>query len=177
MKEIDYKFSKKFSDDELLKFEYSPLSWSSKSVYKRIIILCVAILLLFSKYTVAIGVLIIFLLLFTLSMPIWSKRFIRNQNKNSIYQNEEVNYNITNEWIIFSNSNMKSEIKWNRLEVWDKKNNCLVLKLNSFPNIYLPISDLKEKNIYDEIIAICDKNGVEFDNRKSIAKHSRKFTT
>ncbi len=162
MEDFQISFKKALTEEEYIKIQKPEFQKSIKNKYRSIVFLCIGILLLFSKYTIGIGILVI-----TLIILFWSTTFLFNINYKRSYKrtkwlSEELEYGVNQShfWVIGSSFNAK--IEWKNLSVWEVKKGWLILKPDFFPIISFPIKLLKENNVYPQIIELCKLHGVEF---------------
>jgi len=169
MSGFEYQHKKKFSETEYVELERLEINWTLKSIIKKIILIAIGVILLFFKYTIGIGVLVLFLFLFLAFMPLYSKSNMRKQFRETPYWHEELTFGVDQDQFWVTGKSIGAKCKWKNLKVWQIKNNWLTLSVAGIPKLYFPIVDLKENNVYEELLALCHKYGVEFDNPKAKA--------
>ena len=167
MSEFNYQHKKKFSEKEYIEIEKLGMEWSVKSILKKTILIFVGILLLFSKYTIGVGILLLFLFLFLSFMPLFSKSNTRKLFRETPYWQEELTFGVDQEMFWLTSESVEAKCKWKNLKVWQIKDGLLTLAANGIPKMYFPIAGLNENNVYEEVIILCKKFGIEYDNPKS----------
>ena len=173
MEPFEYTFKMKIEKEDYVYFESLRKKWTKKVIIKRLVMLFAGCLLLLNVYTAFFGVALISIVILTSTATIWSRPVLVKNYKDKKYLKDELTFLITSESIGVSSKSLNVKTSWNKLGVWEIRENWLILKTASFPHVYLPVKELHENNLFDRIMKLCNKHGVEFGNIDDIKKKEK----
>lgn len=116
-------------------------------IIKIILVITFTILLYFSQYTIIIGIILSILI-----MSVFFKKILKfgfkNYYKEAIFlHDQKLKYKIDLNGMHIEGEEMNLFTSWSLLKNWQIKNDWLILTASSIPQLYFPVSLLKENKI------------------------------
>jgi hypothetical protein len=156
--EHQYKISEKEYGDV-----FSTLSPKSLNrIFRRTIIVLITILCFFWAYTFVLGLLGMLLILLGFFMPHLIPGSVKKQYHDSKILGVKYTYGVSNEAIWISGKGLDAKASWNLLSVWRIRGNWLILQVERFPEILLPIDQLEANGSFLHVMELVKKYGKEF---------------
>lgn len=140
-------------------------SWPS---WKRGLLLLtlvgIGIALLFSPWTALLGALILLLSALHLAAP-WIDRWApRRSYRDFDYLQGSTLQGVSDTRLWFEGASLRSESTWAGLRVWAIRDGYLVLSASGMPSLYLLESDLRAAGCFDQVLALAQRFGVQYDS-------------
>jgi hypothetical protein len=132
-------------------------SLSSELPFGRRALLGVA--LLFSKYTMLIGILCLCLTVFGRFMSRFFPGVSTNSYREMPFVRHKTTYLVNEQGLTVKSRGRKIFVRWSGIGTWQQKNGWLSVGLPWFPQCLFRISDLKQAGVYDQVVARCRTHG------------------
>lgn len=150
--------------------------WKKKQWLKIFIYGVFGILCLFWTYTFLLGVFLILLFAIFAWAPYIFVFGSGVKFRECPFLQEAITYGVSNERLWLNNSLIEASVPWETVDVWDERDGWLLVAPTGLPELWFPISKLKDAGLYPKIIVLCKKNGVLFNSRAAKSKRlSRRF--
>ena len=167
-----FEYFLKLDKSQYLKIWQTPLSTDkikNKFLKKLILslLLIPVILLLFFKYTIVLGIVItIFIFIFAILIR-FSPKFLKvghryNYDSNKILS-YKLKYTINEKGMKVNGKYIDTFCAWHLLYTWQIRGDWLILTTLGTPQLYLPISILKENGIYNIVMKKVKNYGIQFN--------------
>jgi hypothetical protein len=117
------------------------------------------VVLLFSKYTMLIGILCLCLKVFGRFMSRFFPGVSANSYREMPFVRHKTTYLVDEQGLTVKSRGRKIFVRWSGIGTWQQKNGCLSVGLPWFPQCLFRISDLKQAGVYDQVVARCRTHG------------------
>lgn len=133
--------------------------------YVRVLaLIAVGILLLFSAYTLLIGLILLgsagFIIFVPRMMFPWG---LRSTFRSHLYLRDPLTYGVSEQKLWVRGVNIDATVQWPMLVVWREVEGWLLLSPSGIPPIYLSLSRLKEEGLYDRVKDLAKRNAPEYN--------------
>ncbi|MDP8248665.1 MAG: hypothetical protein P9M00_11045 [Candidatus Tritonobacter lacicola] len=125
-------------------------------------IIIIGILCLFSRYTLVVGIALICLGIIAVVLPHLVPFGARSNFKGHRYLHQKLTYGVMEDGLWIRGKDLDARASWHLLVTWRVLGDWLILSPSGIPQIYLPISKMKESSVYDKILDLARKHGKEF---------------
>ena len=132
-------------------------------------VLGIAVLCLFSKYTLVLGLVLLLFGLLSVVMPRLLPVGAAATYRDSRYLQHELTFRVTDLQLSITSSELECRCTWKNLMVWRERNGWLILSPDGMPQLLLAVQGLKDAGVYDAVLALARENASEFGELK---KHS-----
>lgn len=132
-------------------------SLSSELPFGRRVLLGMA--LLFSKYTMLIGILCLCLTVFGRFMSRFFPGVSTNSYREMPFVRYKTTYLVDEQGLTVKSRGREIFVRWSGIGTWQQKNGWLSVGLPWFPQCLFRISDLKQAGVYDQVVARCRTHG------------------
>ena len=144
--------------------------WSvvpSRSWFRKIrpfVATAAGVVLLFSKYTVLLGL----LLLAWVGAAILFPRIIlpfgtRNLFRTHKYLRDALTYGVSEQQMWVKGARIDASVQWSMLVTWREVEGWLLLSPSGIPPVYLSLSRLREEGLYDRVKDLAMSNAPEYN--------------
>lgn len=130
------------------------------------IALGIAILCLFSKYTLVLGVALLFLGLVSIIMPRLLPVGAAATYRDSRYLQHELTFRVTDLQLSALSSELQCQCTWKNLKVWREHDGWLILSPDGMPQLLLSLQGSKDAEVYDAVLALARENASEYGELK-----------
>jgi hypothetical protein len=130
------------------------------------IILGIAVLCLFSTYTLVLGLVLLLLSLLCVVMPRLLPMGAAATYRDSRYLQHELTFRATDLQLSVTSSELQCQCTWKNLKVWRERNGWLILSPDGMPQLLLSVQRLKDAGVYDAVVALARENASEFGELK-----------
>ncbi|MDQ8205804.1 hypothetical protein [Pelagicoccus sp. SDUM812003] len=140
---------------------------------RKVILAFVAVACYFSAYTLLLGiVLTLFLILGIFTKKI--TKFARTNNyKESKLLKKELTYGLTESHLTVEGQGVFVRIRWSMIKVWQLHDKWLRIGCDQLPAFYFEIEKLKERDLLDRVLSLCNKHGVMFDSKENKERYNQ----
>jgi hypothetical protein len=118
---------------------------------------------LFWRYTAALGVLALMIVVLVVSMPRLVRSATRRRFAESEYLQGPVAYGVSSRGSWLRGQNLGAESEWTGLSKWRELDGWLILFSSGMPPVYLPIAELRSADLYDDVTALARAHGAQLD--------------
>ena len=160
MSHFEYKHSLKLTSDQFAETQ-SLLKKETRRI-RRLVSLLFGIACLFSPYTIVLGIALLFLLALVVFIPKKAPSINKNRFKEFPHLHKKLTHEVTDSELRIHGKEIDFRCSWPNLRFWQLKNNWLILSPNGMPMLLFNITDLKNKNVYDEILSLAKMHGFEY---------------
>ena len=131
--------------------------WTLRSVVRRVIWLALAVTLLFSPYTLILGILLIIALGLIWSFSFWAAP-LQKANFESAPKVPHT-YEVTDRGFSVRTPESFSEALWAQLLSWEEYQGVLRLSARDMQPVYLPVDRLRTAGVYEQVLALAHLHG------------------
>ena len=129
------------------------------------------IVCLFWAYTLILGICVLVLMALALLMPHIVAGGTAHGFRTCLYLHEALTYGVSNEKLWLNGSLIEVKVSWESVDVWDERDDWLRVSPRGSPNLWFPVSKLKDAGIFERTIELCEKHGVRFNSRAARSRH------
>ena len=97
-------------------------------------------------------------------MPSLLPKTVANNFREINYLKQELTYGVSENKLWVKGDQINIELGWQNAAVWDIREEWLKISPNHSPVLWFEIAKLKEANIYENVIELCNKHAVRFDS-------------
>lgn len=124
----------------------------------------VGIVLLFSKYTLLLGVILLGLVLMAVVLPgkilpVGSRSLFRRHT----YLRDALTYGVSDQKLWVKSARIDASVSWSMLGTWRETEGWLVLSPSGIPPLYLSLARLREEGLYGRVRALAASNAPEYN--------------
>jgi hypothetical protein len=159
--------SKMAIDKDLFTKELDPVEFDIKKTFynknKTILLVCLGILMLFWKYTVALGIAILLAVIsmFIVERKVKNPKWIndikwRSRRQNRVFE-EPIRYGFNDYGLLLTSEKVEVKVSWQYLNHYKFKGNWLRVTVYGIPDFFYNIEELKESNVYGSFIVNLEK--------------------
>ena len=121
------------------------------------------VILLFSTYTVLIGLILLGSVGITIFvpgkiLPIGTRSLFRRH----IYLKDPLTYGVSDQKLWVKGGRIDASVQWSMLEVWRETEDWLVLCPSGIPPLYLSLTRLRAEGLYDRVKDLAKRNGKQY---------------
>ena len=125
--------------------------------------IALAIVFLFTTYTLILGVLLLGLIVLSLLLPGKILSFgARSSFHKHEYLRDPLTYGVSEEKIWIRGARIDASVPWSMLATWREVEDWLVLSPSGTPPVYLSLAGLKEEGLYGRVRALAASNAPEY---------------
>lgn len=148
--------------------EYSELTalLSTRRVHRysrRVAIFVVAVLCLFSAYTMLLGVALLLLMALAIWMPHTFKGTGARRHRESQLLGSTLTYGASERALWVHGPGYSAHAPWEFLGYWRIREDWLILPCEGIPIVYLSIPALRAAGVYDQVMGLVHAHGKPFD--------------
>jgi hypothetical protein len=129
---------------------------------RRVAMIAVAIVFLFTPYTLALGLVLLVLIVFSIFNPRIIPAGARSLFHQHRYLRDSLTYGVSEEKLWVKGSRLETNVSWSMLITWRERAGWLVLSPSGIPPIYLALARLKEEGLYEQVHELARQNAEEF---------------
>ena len=139
--------------------------WSprpSSQVIRLVALTLAGIVLLLTKYTLLLGVILLGVVVIAVFLPRTlpgSSRRLFRQHK---YLQDAITYGVSDEKIWMKGHRIDASVSWSMLVTWRETEDWLVLSPSGIPPIYLSLARLREEGLYGLVRALAASNAPQY---------------
>ena len=157
-----FSFEHKYRFDEKTFVELNTLFKRESRNLRYAVCLLVAVVLFYSKYTISLGIGLLLLCSLRLFTPKLLKVGTQSTFNDIKFIKEELTYGVSEKQLWVYGQHLKVNLDWEYAKVWDERSGWLKISSDHCPVFWFKISDLKNKEIYQNVIELCEKYAVKF---------------
>lgn len=148
--------------------EYSELTalLSTRREHKyarRVAIFLVAVLCLFSAYTMLLGMVLLLGIALAIWVPHTFKETGARRHRESRLLSSTLTYGASECALWVHGPGYSAQAAWKFLGHWRIRENWLILPCEGIPTVYLPIAALRAAGVYDQVMGLVRAHGKPFD--------------
>jgi hypothetical protein len=155
-------FEHKHQFDEKTYVELNTLFKRDSRDLRYAICLLIAVLMFYSKYTVALGIALLMLCSLRLFSPKLFKVGAHATFNEMKFIKEELTYGVSEHQLWIYGPHLKVNLDWEYAKVWDERSGWLRISSDHCPTFWFKTSDLKNKEIYQNVVDLCERYAVKF---------------
>ena len=129
---------------------------------RRVALMAVGIVFLFTSYTLALGILLLVLVVISIFTPKVIPAGARSLFQGHRYLRDSLTYGVSEQKLWVKGSRLEGCVSWSMLVTWRERAGWLVLSPSGIPPIYLALARLKEEGLYDQVSGLARQNAKEF---------------
>ena len=129
------------------------------------------IVCLFWAYTLILGILVLVLLPIVMLMPQIIAGGSAYGFRTCAFLQEALTYGVSSKGLWLNGSLIQVRVPWESVDVWDERDGWLRVAPIGSPNLWFPVSKLKDAGIFERTIELCEKHGVRFNSRAARSSH------
>ncbi|WP_136805850.1 hypothetical protein [Desulfosediminicola flagellatus] len=157
-----FSFEHKFQFDEKTYTDLNSLFKKDSKNLRYALFILIAVCMLYSKYTIVLGVSLLLFSCIRFFAPRLLKLGIHSIFSEVKYIKEELTYGINEKQLWVYASHLKVNLDWEYAKVWDEQAGWLRISSDHCPTFWFRVSDLKNKGIYEKVISLCEKYAVKY---------------
>jgi hypothetical protein len=161
--DFDFEHTYKWTKDQYV--ELNRLFSKKTRWMRRILISSFGILCLFWSYTILLGIGTLAMVALVLFTPHIAAGSAAHRFLTSPFLQEKMTYGVSNKGLWMYGSLIEVRMPWNSVQVWDERDGWLRVCPNGSPPLWFPVSKLNDAGIYDQVIELCEENGVRYNSR------------
>ena len=128
------------------------------------------ILLLFTRYTLLIGLILLGLLVLTAFIPRIISFGSRSLFRKHLYLRDALTYGVSDQKLWVKGSKIDASVSWSMLVTWREIEGWLVLSPSGIPPVLLSLARLQEEGLYGRVRALAASNAPEFNKSAQVSK-------
>jgi len=128
------------------------------------------ILLLFTRYTLLIGLSLLGLLVLTAFIPRIISFGSRSLFRKHLYLRDALTYGVSDQKLWVKGSKIDASVSWSMLVTWREIEGWLVLSPSGIPPVLLLLARLQEEGLYGRVRALAASNAPEFNKSAQVSK-------
>ena len=128
------------------------------------------ILLLFTRYTLLIGLSLLGLLVLTAFIPRIISFGSRSLFRKHLYLRDALTYGVSDQKLWVKGSKIDASVSWSMLVTWREIEGWLVLSPSGIPPVLLLLARLQEEGLYGRVMALAASNAPEFNKSAQVSK-------
>ena len=137
-------------------------------VIRLVALIVVGIVLLFTAYTLLLGVILLGVIVMSLLLP---GRILPSAARSSFrehkYLRDAMTYGVSEQRLWVKSARMQASVSWPMLVTWRETEDYLVLSPSGIPPLYLSLARLREEGLYGRVRALAASNAPEYGSRVS----------
>jgi len=155
-KAFEYSYTHQFTENEYIAISTS-YTFSSRLLLPALVG-AIGILLLFSAYTLILGIVCLAFVPLKLFLPKLAERGLHNDfMKRKIFR-QPITYTLTDSELKIQSDGIDGRSSWSHLVSWREYAGWFILKVSGIGTLYFPIVNLKNAGIYDLVVQIAKKH-------------------
>jgi hypothetical protein len=155
---LSFEHTCELSEADYLALHAFVLRYSRRGVTRQVIVAVVGALMLLSVYTAGIGVLLMLTVAFCASLPRLEPRMLRSKFRESGCLRGPVAYGVSHRGFWLRGDHFAAEADWSTLRTHKEAAGWLMLGSSSIPPVYLPIGDLREREVYEQVVTLARRH-------------------
>jgi hypothetical protein len=128
------------------------------------------ILLLFTRYTLLIGLILLGLLVLTAFTPRIISFGSRSLFRKHLYLRDALTYGVSDQKLWVKGSKIDASVSWSMLVTWREIEGWLVLSPSGIPPVLLSLARLNEEGLYGRVRALAASHAPEFNKSAQVSK-------
>ena len=128
------------------------------------------ILLLFTRYTLLIGLILLSLLVLTAFTPRIISFGSRSLFRKHLYLRDALTYGVSDQKLWVKGSKIDASVSWSMLVTWREIEGWLVLSSSGIPPVLLSLASLEEQGLYGRVRALAASYAPEFNKSARVSK-------
>ena len=128
------------------------------------------VLLLFTRYTLLIGLILLGLLVLTAFVPRILSFGSRSLFRKHLYLRDAVTYGVSDQKLWVKSPKIDASVPWSMLVVWREIEGWLVLSPSGIPPVLLSLARLEEAGLYGRVRALAASHAPEFNKSAQVSK-------
>ncbi len=122
----------------------------------------IGIIMLFWSYTMILGILVLGLCLIALVSPSIITKGLHHNYHGHKYLHQPLTYGVSEDFLWVRGKTLDASANWSLLATWQVRADWLILNASGIPQVFLPVSEMKESGIFDQIMQLALDYGKEF---------------
>jgi len=128
------------------------------------------VLLLFTRYTLLIGLILLSLLVLTAFTPRIISFGSRSLFRKHLYLRDALTYGVSDQKLWVKGSKIDASVSWSMLVTWREIEGWLVLSPSGIPPVLLSLASLEEQGLYGRVRALAASYATEFNKSARVSK-------
>ena len=120
------------------------------------------ILLLLSSYTLLLGLVLLALCALAVIMPKFVPFGHRTTWEGHKYLHQNLKYSIGRDGLRLQGKTIEIKLGWDLLVTWRIIGDWLILSASGGPQLFFPISEMKQYGVFEEVMELAKNHGKEF---------------
>ena len=137
--------------------------WRLSRIMRFGMLVAVAVVLLFTKYTLLLGLILLVLAVVGLLAPRVVSSVTRRTFRQHKYLRDALTYGVSEQRLWVRGARIDASVPWSMLITWREKEDWLVLSPSGIPPVYLSLARLREEGLYGRVRALAASNAPEFN--------------
>ena len=158
-----FSFEHTFQFDEELYVRLNSLFIKKTKTIRITFAIVFGISCLFWQYSLLLGITILILVAISIYMPSIFPKTVANNFREINYLKQELTYGVSEKELWVKGDQINIELGWQNAAVWDIRDEWLRISPNQSPSLWFEVSKLKEANIYENVIELCNEHAVRFN--------------
>lgn len=138
-------------------------AWGMSRLARFSALVAVAVLFLFTKYTLLLGLILLTLAVLVLLAPRIVSFGAYSTFRQHRYLREALTYGVNEQRIWVKGTTIDASVPWSMLVTWQEKENLLILSPSGIPPVYLSLNRLKGEGVYGRVRALAASHAPEFN--------------
>lgn len=138
-------------------------TWRLSRIMRFGLLAAVAVVFLFTKYTLLLGLILLGLAVLALFIPRIIPVGARSTFRQHKYLREALTYGVNEQRLWVKGTRIDASVPWSMLVTWREKEDWLVLSASGIPPVYLSLARLREEGLYGRVRALAASNAPEFN--------------
>jgi hypothetical protein len=137
--------------------------WRLSRIVRFGVLVAVAVVLLFTMYTLLLGLILLGLAVLALLAPRIVPAGARSTFRQHKYLRDALTYGVSDQRLWVKGAKIDARVPWSMLVTWREKEDWLVLSPSGIPPVYLSLARLREEGLYGRVRALAASNAPEFN--------------
>ena len=102
-----------------------------------------------------------------LTLPLLSNAGLRRMYRRAAYLHGPITYGVNDRGLFFKGGELSAQTSWDNVEIWAEEEGQLWIAASGMATIYLPISELIVRGIYERVLGRAKEKGAEFNSARA----------
>ena len=160
-----FSFEHSFKFDEELYVRLNSLFTRKSKLVRITLAILFGISCLFWQYSFLLGITVLILVAISIFMPRVLPQTVAKNFRAINYLKQELTYGVNENNLWVKGEDINVELGWQNAAVWDIREEWLRISPNHSPALWFEIGKLKEANVYENVIALCNKHAVRYNSK------------
>lgn len=138
-------------------------SFRFSRVIRLVVLTAFGIALLFTTYTLLLGVILLGITLMSVVLPrVMLPGGTRHTFRQHKYLRDALTYGVSEQKFWVKGARIEASVPWSMLVTWREREDWLVLSASGIPPVYLSLARLREEGLYGRVRALAASNAPEY---------------